>query len=128
MNIRVSETPNYPPNLCAYCGTCRSELFVDLGINLEVHFNPVIYNGLGFDGAVILCAACWDNLQRVGNQQVAAFKEAHGPNIELDRSVAEDSGTPEQHDSEPASSDPEPDPTGLDEDVEEFATFFGKRG
>jgi len=137
MNIYVSETPNFPPNKCIYCGTVRSVFFIDFGINLELHFNPVIYGGPGYEGALILCRDCWENLRRVGSQRVAQFIEAKyvneningstiGSSPEANPAAADDDRAPELDDPEPTSSDSESDSNGSDETVANFAGFFSK--
>lgn len=124
MNIIVTETANFPPNRCAACGTSQSEFFVDTGIQLEVYFNPVIYNGPGFEGAVLLCASCWENFVRTSTRMAELFRNDHnGTRTTVDSPVAEDNRDVESDDPEPASSDSESDSDGSDEESSEVSRF-----
>lgn len=135
MNIFVSKTANYPPCRCVVCGSSVSDYFVDLGVSLELHFNSVIYNGPGFEGALLFCKEHWENLVRVGSKRVAQFLESENhestrsdrPVIETDRATGEDDRPSELDDQQPTGGNPESDSDGSDEAVEEFAFFFGGR-
>lgn len=137
MNIHVARGAPFPPCKCVVCGTCNSDYFVDTGILLELHFNPVIYNGPGFEGAIYLCREHWESLVREGCKKVAQFeevelnKEINGSTIsnpgtvEVGRSTVEDNRQVESNDHEPTDGDSESDSTGLDASIEEFSGFFG---
>lgn len=120
---------------CVHCGTTQSEFFVDLGLNLEQHFNPVIYGDPGFQGAILLCATHWENLVREGSRQVHLFIEANyveteingsEPAGQIDRTVVEDNRPPELDNLESTSVDSELHPDGPDAEFAGF--FFGRQG
>lgn len=55
----VMAKPNYPPHVCLNCGMQDSRLwFVDLGLDLDMYFNPLL------NGTIYLCNACWDSIVR----------------------------------------------------------------
>ena len=66
----VIKKPNFPPYVCIVCGVGDEETrewYVDLQLNLDNHFNPVL------NGAVYCCNLCWESLAQEVVRQVQSL-------------------------------------------------------
>ena len=106
------------------------EWFVDLGIHLDLHFNPL------YEGAVYLCDVCWRGMKHEVEDSVNNYLEgkASGPNTIPSGELTETDRDPEQlvGESEPDNSEPvdgdntiAADDSSSSESVEAFRGFFG---
>jgi len=64
----VMGKPNFPPYVCIGCGMQDGrKWFVDLQLNLDHYFNPVL------NGAAYLCNECFESMIRDTMRQVQSF-------------------------------------------------------
>ena len=65
----VLQRPIIHPHVCICCsiGDERRDWYVDLGLALDNHFNPL------YDGAIYYCNLCWDDLVRRVGIEVQKF-------------------------------------------------------
>lgn len=68
--VTIREKPNFHPYVCIVCGVGGPprEWFVDIGIDLDNHFNPVI------DGTVFFCNECWNSVQVNVARQIQVWR------------------------------------------------------
>lgn len=98
--------------MCGLGGENDRPWYVDLGINLDHHFNPQL------EGSIFLCSECWENLSTEITKDAQLF--VHGlwqgvkPTYENKEPLIEDardSGSPSEANREPEADNREPEPS-----------------
>lgn len=73
--VYLVEVPPFPPYVCIRCGLGNGDndrlYFIDLGIDLHMHFNPLV------DGNIYYCNECFGNLIREGNALTLQWDQEH---------------------------------------------------
>ena len=57
--VTLYQKPPFPPYVCISCGVGEPprKWFIDIGLSLDYHFNPVN------DGTIFFCDECWNNVR-----------------------------------------------------------------
>lgn len=73
--VNLVERPTFPPYVCIRCGLGAGEndrkYFVDLGIDLHYHFNPL------HDGNIYFCDQCLRGLITDANRLISTWDQEH---------------------------------------------------
>ncbi len=150
----VMGKPIFPPYVCIVCGMQNErKWFVDLQLQLDNHFNPVLH------GAVYMCNMCFDSMVTDTMNQVQKFEgaaydgikptysneselleeasigETYGDTGGTDERTVRDSSTagvdPQpsiSFESNPATEPESPDDSDDDPNLSDFRVHFGKVG
>lgn len=71
--VQVFARAPFPPHICVKCGSQNRQYLIDLGINLEVYYNPAVYGNAGYEGAIYICNECWDSLVVSVSREIQMF-------------------------------------------------------
>ena len=92
-DVAIYENPIMEPGVCARCYSQDKDWFVDLGLNIAgTKTSPMnqgqenaeySYPNHWFDGAIIYCCDCINNLMSDVERRFKQFKETHSPEVEF---------------------------------------------
>lgn len=71
--VTIMEKPTFHPYVCISCGLGGPprEWFVDIGIDLDAYFNPVL------NGTVYFCNECWNSVHVNVSRQMQQWQKEH---------------------------------------------------
>jgi len=122
----ISRNPIFYPGVCVACGVqSNRRWYVDIGVELDYHFNPMN------EGNILFCNECWNALVKSVNRGVKTFVESNKGTLKVNTPEKENDGTtgsnptPIGDDSEPERNDQvsEPSVSESKSDDSELSSF-----